>query len=74
MNRQFPLRDGATVFAAPLVQDSPFDNDIEIVIELAFGEGQIFDGEPLEPELNKICDFVQGVVNIFESALPGLGK
>lgn len=68
-NRQFPLRDGATVFTTGI--NDPLHDDIQVTVEIAFGEGQILDGEPLDPALAQICRFVEGVFNVFETRLPG---
>lgn len=71
-NRQFPLQDGATVFTTGV--DGPFNDDAQITIEIAFGEGQILEGEPLDPALAQIIQFVEGVIDVFETGLPGLGR
>ena len=38
----------------------------EITFEIAFGEGQIFDGEPVVETLTQLIDLVERVVGIFE--------
>jgi hypothetical protein len=65
-DRLFPLKDGAELFKAPLNQVLPFDDDLQFRFEIAFGEGQIVDGQPLIPALTQICEFVEGVFAIVE--------
>jgi len=65
-DRQFPLHDGAELFRAPLNQDLPFEEDPQFKVEIAFGEGQIVDGEPVVPALAQLGQFVEGVFNVFE--------
>lgn len=71
-NRQFPLEDGMVLFTSGI--DGPFENNVQFTIEIAFGEGQILDGEPVLPALEQMCQFVEGVFNVFETELPGFGK
>lgn len=63
-DRMFPLEDGATLLTAGI--DPPFQNEVQFKFEIAFGEGQILDGEPVVPALLQICDFVERVCGIFE--------
>jgi hypothetical protein len=65
-DRQFPLQDGATVFSAPHIPEFPFEDEIQVRIEIAFGEGQILEGEPIDPALAQIVQFVEGVCDIVE--------
>ena len=65
-DRQFPLEDGAIVFSASSGEGTPFDDEIRVTVEIAFGEGQILEGEPLDPALTQIIEFVQGIVEIIE--------
>lgn len=60
--RQFPLQDGAIVFAAPIGE---IDYDPQVTIQVAFGEGQIAEGEPMIPTLNQLVDFTERLINIF---------
>lgn len=61
-DRQFPLQDGAIVFAAPIGE---IDYDPQVTIQVAFGEGQIAEGEPMIPTLNQLVDFTERLINIF---------
>jgi hypothetical protein len=77
-SRQYPLKDGtilqgaparpgvaATVSAAGKTQ-SDIDFKTQFAFEIAFGEGQIIDGEPVLPALQQLADLVERVVGIFE--------
>jgi hypothetical protein len=63
---QFPLQDGAELFRAPLHEKLPFGDDVPFRFEVAFGEGQIVDGEPVIPALVQLGQFVEGTFEIFE--------
>ena len=63
---QFPLKDGAELFAAPSNGQLPFQENLQFRFDVAFGNGQIFEGEPVVPALLQLCDVVTGVFDIFE--------
>jgi hypothetical protein len=66
-DRQFPLKDGAEVYREPLAGLGPtMKADVEARFEVAFGEGQIFDGEPLSPTFDQLIQLVERVVGVFE--------
>lgn len=65
-NRQFPLYDGAELYRAPLDGELPFEEKLEFRLEIAFGEGQIVDGEPVIPTLLQLGQFVEGAFEVFE--------
>jgi hypothetical protein len=64
-DRQFPLKDGDELDREPLA-DVAMKPKTEITFEIAFGEGQIFDGEPVFETLNQLIQLVERVVRIFE--------
>ncbi len=66
--RQFPLRNGAALLRSPISDNSPTNDDLKFAFDVAFGEGQILDGEPVVPALTQMCEFVEGVFDIFERA------
>jgi hypothetical protein len=70
--RCFPLQDGATVFSTPI--DDKLHDDIKVTVEIAFGEGQILQGEPIDPTLAQMINFVESVFEFVETALPGFKK
>jgi len=66
-NRQFPLENGAVLLrtkSAPGITDKN-QNQYEFVFDIAFGEGQIFDGESVSVTLKQLIDFTERVVDIF---------
>lgn len=71
-HRQFPLEDGTTIFSTSL--ETPLNDNLQASFEIAFGEGQILDGEPVVPALTQIVEFVEGVIDAIEIGLPGLGR
>lgn len=65
--RQFPLEDGAEVFRFNAGEGTkPEPGDVQCVFTIAFGEGQIVDGEPLVPTLRNFIEFTKRIVAIFE--------
>ena len=64
--RKFPLKNGDVLFAYPRVR-LPFQDDskFKFTFEIAFGEGQIFDGEPVVPTLTQLIDFTERLIDIF---------
>ena len=68
--RIYPLEDGATLLSAPTGSfEPPLHDEPQFAFGIAFGDGQIIDGEALIPALTQICEFVEGVVGIVERRL-----
>lgn len=63
-DRQFPLKDGAELFRGP-----PMDVNPQISLEIAFGEGEVVEGEPLIPTLRELVQFVEGFIELFPPLL-----
>lgn len=67
-NRQFPLEDGAILYKVPFGtrNDLPqMNNNPQFSFEVAFGEGEIVQGEPLIPTLHQLVEFVESFVALF---------
>jgi hypothetical protein len=64
--RKFPLKDGDILLVYPRVR-LPFidESKFDFAFEIAFGEGQIFDGEPVIPTLTKLVDLTERLIDIF---------
>lgn len=68
-DRQYPLQDGAAIFALRAdarKANAEFQQDYQFTFEVAFGEGQIVDGEPILPTLQQLTNLVERVVDIFD--------
>lgn len=67
---QYPLADGDILFSYTLNGSGGAPEDHEPIFQMtvAFGEGQIFDGEPVVETLTKICDRVEAIIDQFEQA------
>jgi hypothetical protein len=63
-DRQFPLKDGAEIYREPLVM--AVESNPKVTVEIAFGEGQIFEGEAVFPTLTQLVELTERVVHIFE--------
>lgn len=63
-DRQFPLKDGAVVFRVRGAARNGMvdDEDHQITIDVAFGEKQIVDGEPVVPTLRQLIQFTSAAV------------
>lgn len=66
-SRKFPLNDGDKLGAYRRVVDPGYQDNTEFDygFELAFGEGQIFDGQAVIPTLTQLVDHTTGIVDIF---------
>jgi len=64
-DRQFPLKDGAEIFRVKAQARGRGDMDPKFTFEIAFGEGEIIDGEPLVPTLSKFVDVVAKLTEKF---------
>ena len=63
-DRQFPLRDGAELYREPLVM--AVNTDPQVTLEIAFGDGQIFEGEPVIETLAQLAQAVDRVIGAFD--------
>lgn len=68
-DRLYPLRDGAELFRAPLSGPLPPDHEMQFRFEVAFGEDQILDGEPVIPALHQLIKFTEGTFGTFEARI-----
>jgi hypothetical protein len=66
-NRQFPLKQGNILF-----RDAPnaeVNEQMQFVFEVAFGEPQVIEGEPLLPTLVQMSDYVDNLIISFKPLL-----
>ena len=68
IDRKFPLKEGdkLLIYNRP-VPSSDFEDktEFDFAFEIAFGEGQIFDGDPVLPTLHQLVDFTESVIDVF---------
>lgn len=62
-----PIKNGDPFFKVPVGSD--FDKDIKVAVDVAFGEVEVFEGQPLLPTLNRLADFVDAIVEKFRPHL-----
>ena len=60
----YPLKEGDELFRSVFFEDH-FDGKTHFVFEVAFGEGQIVDGQPLMPTLIQFINLVERLMMIF---------
>lgn len=66
-DRQWPLKDGAEIFrVTAATRSSHQDENMQFTFGIAFGEGEVVQGEPLIPTLHQLIDFVEKVIDIFD--------
>ena len=68
-DRQYPLKDNAEVFrvrASARTPDSKFASDYQFSFEVAFGDGEVVQGEPVVPTLQQLINSVEGIIDIFD--------
>ena len=65
-NRKFPLKNGDELISYRRVIDPNYEDNTKFhfAFEIAFGEGQIFDGEPVIPALNQLIRFTERVIDL----------
>jgi hypothetical protein len=65
----YPLKNGDIIFSYGFGPDKEEKNkgDLKFTLGIAFGEGQIVDGQPVVPSLQQLIDFTERVVGIFEN-------
>lgn len=66
-DRQYPLKDDAEVMrvkAAARTSDSKVAPDYQFTFEVAFGDGEVVQGEPVLPTLQQLINSVEGVIDI----------
>jgi diadenosine tetraphosphatase ApaH/serine/threonine PP2A family protein phosphatase len=70
-DRDFPLKDGMEVFRikAQARQPSIAQHKYQIQLEVAFGEGQIVNGENVLPVLASFVDTTQQTVDMFKNSI-----
>lgn len=60
----FPLKDG-DILARHHVRHIDNYGEAHFTFQIAFGEGQSFEGEPVAPTLRQLLNVVEGVIDIF---------
>jgi hypothetical protein len=73
-NRKFPLQNGDEVSRHLPVTDPGYEDNTEFEhgFGIAFGYGQVFDGEPVVPTLKQLIDFTERIIDIFARNIFGL--
>jgi hypothetical protein len=66
-DRMFPLQNGAVLFSIKAEAVNQTDMDVKFAFEIAFGEGQVMDGEPVLPTLTDMTELVQATTASFRS-------
>jgi hypothetical protein len=64
-----PLYDGAELLRIFPAAQSEHDDKHQFRIEVAFGQSQVLEGEPVVPALSQLADYVSGVFEPFEVAI-----
>jgi hypothetical protein len=66
-DRCYPLKDGTTLYVIKAAaRQPPIDENPQFTFDVAFGEGQIVDGEPVVPALQQLTELVERVIAITE--------
>ena len=61
----YPLKDGDVIASSKHFSGGPHKENLDAAFSIAFGEGQIVDGESVIPTLQQFIDFVERVIGIF---------
>jgi hypothetical protein len=75
-DRKFPLGDGdeLTRYRRMTTPDFEDKTEFHFGFEVAFGEGQIFDGAPVIPTLTQLADLTQHYIGMFAREIFGLAS
>jgi len=69
--RVYPLQDGTIIFRiAAEARKSEVKHDMKFSFDVAFGEGQIVDGDPVLPTLVQFVQFTEQALDSFRSHIP----
>lgn len=60
-----PVKDGMKVLSFPAGGDVEINQDPEITIDVTFGRGQPFQGQPVVPTLHQLTELAEGVIASF---------
>lgn len=63
-DRQYPMQDGAVLLICPVPEPGQSKPNPKFTFEVAFGEGQIVDGEPVVATLHQFVQLVERIVGI----------
>jgi len=65
----FPLEDGTEIYRIPArLRDNPMaqmNMNPEFSFDVAFGEVEVVEGEPIIPTLHQLIEFVEGFTKLF---------
>ena len=65
-DRQYPLKDGTIIFTIRAkARDAAAKNKPKFKFDVAFGEGQIVDGEPVIPKITQFVQFTEQTLDAF---------
>ncbi len=65
-DRQFPLKDGAEVYRVTAGAREPDgEHNPEFRFEIAFGEGEEIQGDPIVPTLDQFVQFTRDAIELF---------
>jgi len=66
-DRKVPLKNGDELIAYRRGTGDGYEDktDFNFTFEVAFGEGQIFDGDAVIPTLHELINFTERLINIF---------
>jgi hypothetical protein len=72
-DRKFPLKNGDELIAYQRrIGNFEDKTDFHFAFEIAFGEGQIFDGDAVIPTLHQLIQFTERLIDIFARHIFGL--
>lgn len=65
-DKQWPLNDGAEIYRVmDAARSSHRDEDVQFTFGIAFGEGEVVQGEPLIPTLHQLVNSVEETTKPF---------
>jgi hypothetical protein len=68
-DRSYPLKDGTELYRILKEDISNFVQDPQFRFQIAFGDAEVMNGEPLLPPLHKLADLVDRIILSFDKFL-----
>ena len=65
-NWTYPLKDGTEIFRIFKEEISRFDQNPNFTFRIAFGDAEVFGGEPMLPPLHQLADLIDAAIMGFD--------
>jgi len=60
------VKDGTVLCYTPITDEIKVGQNLKVAFEIAFGDGQPLEGQPIFPQLHQVTSFITRIIEIFE--------